>query len=207
MAGLHRLDLPAQHRGRHAGIPGRILHGPAHPRAGQVAAEHRHAGTHGFHHHRAVVRPGPGRVVPCQRCAHGGFGGIARQAGRAVAGLGHLHHQRRQLPAARQRGDGLALQPLVVGRVVLLAQEQDLGGQQRLPGGVAGRRGGRGGAGARSDQGQQGQGGGAPRGAPQAEGQMHGRHLTPSRRAARKASGLTCIKGCGHARSYTAGHA
>ncbi|MNV81002.1 hypothetical protein D3C71_1746380 [compost metagenome] len=61
-----------------------------------------------------------------------GVGGVARQGLRAVAALGHLHHHGRQLAFCGQPQHGLALQALVVGRIVLFAEQQHIGGEQGL---------------------------------------------------------------------------
>lgn len=132
VAVAQRLVLLRQRGGGQVPVPAGLRHGGPHAGAGQVASQHGHAGAHGRHHHRAIGLPWPGGVVPLQGGLGLRFAGIAWQAPGAVAPLGHLHHHGRQLPARRQPRHGLALQALVVGCIVLLAQQQYIGGKQAL---------------------------------------------------------------------------
>jgi hypothetical protein len=87
------------------------------------------------HIHGTIGRPGPGSVLPLQGRLHLRLRGIARQRCSAAA-LGHLQHQGRQLAARRQPLHRCTLQTLVVGRIVLLAQQHvggGLGMQRRRP--------------------------------------------------------------------------
>jgi len=135
-----------------------VGHGGAHLCARQVAPQHRHARFHRCHHHRAVHRPGPaavGIVGPLQGLAHLGFAGAAGQTGGLQALFGHFQHQRRQLAALAERLHRGALQRLVLGRIVLFAQQQQGSGGQLLCLNQQGRVGlmGQGGAGAGGQRG------------------------------------------------------
>ena len=125
MAAAHGLQQGLARSGADLGIERAIGHRRPHRRARQVAADHRHAAAHRGHHHARVHLPGP--AGPGQRLAHAQLVGVARQALCVVAGVGHLQHDGGQ-PArgggARHLGGDLAL---VVGLVVLLAEDQDAG--------------------------------------------------------------------------------
>ena len=132
VAFTQRRVLPLQCGGGQVLVPVGVTHGRAHVGARQVAAPHRHPGRHRRHGHFAVGGPGPGGVVPLQSGLHLRLAGGAGQVAGAVAALGHLHHQGRQLPPRREPRHHVALQALVIGGIVPLAQQQDIGGQQRL---------------------------------------------------------------------------
>ena len=87
--------------------------------------------AHRRHHHRRVARPVPGLLVPAQRGTHLILGGFTRQALGRCAALGHFDRQRSDLAALRQFDDKALLQPLVLGGIVLLAKQDDVGREQR----------------------------------------------------------------------------
>jgi hypothetical protein len=124
------LLLRLQRQGWQARVQRGVGHGFAQMSHRQVGAQHGHAGAHGGHYDGAIGFPRPTRVVPRQGCAHGGFAGAGSQVGRAVPLLGHFHRHRRQTALVCQPLHGLALQLLVVGRIVLFAQQQRVGRQQ-----------------------------------------------------------------------------
>ena len=108
-----------------------VLHGAAHGVARQVAAGHRHTGPHGGHDHRPVGGPGPaGVIAPAERVADLGFAGAGGQAIGLPALIGHLQHHGSQRAPLCQVLHRQLLQRLVFRGVVLLAQQQGLGGQQ-----------------------------------------------------------------------------
>ena len=118
-----------------------LTHAGAHVAARQIGPQHRHACAYRRHHDRAIGRPGPGLVVPVQQAAGLFFAGACGQAGGALAAVGHLQRQRRQLAAPGKCRHNDLLHALVRASVMLLAEQQHVswqpGGQAfffRLPG-------------------------------------------------------------------------
>jgi len=132
------LALQRQRRGWQMAVQRPILHGGAHAATRQVAAAHRYACGHCGHDHRLVAFPGPEFLVPVQGGAHPVLVRVRWQAVGGRARLGHLDHQRRQEAARGQPAHRVLLPALVLGRIMLLAQQQRLGalpvGQSGVPG-------------------------------------------------------------------------
>ena len=109
-----------------------VAHGTAHGFTRHVGADHRHASAYRRHDGRPISLPWPGFVVPFQGRLRLQFSraGMQRSSGRPC--VGHFKRHRTQQAPLRQHGDDLSLNLLVFGRVMLLAQQQYIGGQQGI---------------------------------------------------------------------------
>ena len=122
----HVVENALAHRGRHAGVPLRLLRGVAHVGLRQIDPDHRHPGAHRGHHRRGVHGPRPAVVVPAQPGAYDGFGRIAR-AVETLTSVGHLQCECGKLSALAQRADNPRLHRVMIGMIMLLAQHAQRG--------------------------------------------------------------------------------
>ena len=90
----------------------------------QVATQHRHARTHRRHDDRAVHLPRP--AGPGQRRLYADILRIERLPETAAALFRHLDHHRAELPLGGQQSHRVGHLTLLIGLVVLLAEDQHL---------------------------------------------------------------------------------
>ena len=127
-----QLLLCFKRRARQLHVQCCIRHAASHLRCRQVDAQHRHASPHGRHHRRTVSAPRPAFVIPVQGALRLQFGRAWLKFGRGGAGIGHFQRHGCQQSAGGKKRNHLLLDLLVCDCIVLLAQQQYLGGQERV---------------------------------------------------------------------------
>ena len=142
MAFAHVGAVALQHVGGHAHVPVGFFHHHGIALTRQVAAQHGYASGYGCHHGGPIGGPGPGSVAPAQRLLNSLRRRVDSQACGRLPGIGHFQHQGGQFVEFNQGLHRRQVQPLVLGGVVLLAQQQHVSGAQLVQayrhGGVVG---------------------------------------------------------------------